>query len=136
MKGPRIHGVVAIILTTLTSLSTAQRYNSTVVKNSNCPCDRAAHKYCYEYTRKDVEDKTCYTISQPSRSMRVWDPDMDHDSRVVCTVWTGPDCDGRHWGNFTFQDNTQCVEPTVTDTDGGDRVAWWYRSFKCHHPGW
>jgi hypothetical protein len=147
MKTTQLAGLLATTLAILPALSAAARFNTTTIINSNCPCDRSRFKYCYHYTRQGVKDNACYAISEPSWSMRVYDPRMSIDNRVVCLVFTGMQCDGKQSPMVGWMNNTRCMEPTMevnateVEVDGKNKkgqvtedVAWWYQSFKCHHP--
>lgn len=152
MKTTQVAGLLATTLAILPALSAAARFNTTTIINSNCPCDRSRFKYCYHYTRQGVQDDTCYDISEPSWSMRVYDPRMSMDNQLVCVVFAGEQCEGKKSPMVGWTNNTRCIEPTnatkVGDYDKDDRgkgekawedydvkvEAWWYQSFKCHHP--
>lgn len=147
MHLPLVTVLLSVILPLITAASIAPRepasngpahYDSLTIRNSNCPCQRHNHKWCFEFVKYDVRDMACYDISQPSLGFSIYDPWVSASTPLECAAYRERGCQGEGIGWQTWKQNHECKQfgDKALDGSGVEGVTWFHRSFRCRHLGW
>lgn len=135
---PLVTVILSVIpLTTAASIE-PRGQDTLTIRNSNCPCLRHNHKWCFEFVKYDVKDMMCYDVGQPSLGLSIYDPWVSDSKPLECAVYRERGCQGEGIGWQTWTRNHECKEFGSKSLDGSgvEGVTWLHRSFRCRHPGW